>query len=471
MDVVGKLRRGVSRQLSLGSLTLSRFSFRRQASMDPRLGSSRRFAIGRQSSLDPNRRSPEKADLGMPENLDATMQLLFMACQGDVQGVENLLKDGVDVNNIDLDGRTVLHIAACEGHVDVVRLLLSWRANVDARDRWGSTAAADAKYYGHDEVYNLLKFRGAKTPKIRKAPMTVFDPKEVPEYELNPEELHFRHGAELTKESCHVAKWNGTKVTVKMLEQDACSDAETINGFKNELTLMLKARHPNLIQFVGAVTQNIPMMIVSEYLPKGDFGSYLRKKGRLKIIKALRFALDIARGINYLHECKPDPIIHCNLTSTNILQDDGGQLKVAGFGLIKMLKVTPDRYKLTNPMTHIDSQYIAPELYNNETFDRSVDAFSFSFILFEMIEGIPAFHSKAPKEVAKMICVDNYRPSPLKIKSKTNLSDLFELIEECWDVQPAIRPKFSEIILRLEKMYEKLSKQSRWRENFKLPWK
>lgn len=35
--------------------------------------------------------------------------------------------------------------------------------------------------------------------KIRKAPMTVFDPKEVPEYELNPEELHFRHGAELTK--------------------------------------------------------------------------------------------------------------------------------------------------------------------------------------------------------------------------------------------------------------------------------
>lgn len=107
--------------------------------MDPRLGSSRRFTFGRQSSLDPNRRSPEKAELGLPENLDATMQLLFMACQGDVQGVEDLLKDGVDVNSIDLDGRTALHIAACEGHVDVVSLLLSWRANVNARDRWGST--------------------------------------------------------------------------------------------------------------------------------------------------------------------------------------------------------------------------------------------------------------------------------------------------------------------------------------------
>lgn len=134
------LKRGVSRQFSLGSLSKSRFSFGRHASLDPRLANARRFAFGRQSSLDPNRRSPVKGELvGVPENLDATMQLLFMACQGDANGVEDLLKDGVDVNSIDLDGRTALHIAACEGHVDVVRLLLSIGANIDARDRWGST--------------------------------------------------------------------------------------------------------------------------------------------------------------------------------------------------------------------------------------------------------------------------------------------------------------------------------------------
>lgn len=75
----------------------------------------------------------------MPENLDATMQLLFMASRGDAKGVEDLLGDGIDVNSIDLDGRTALHIAACEGHVDVVKLLVGRRANIDARDRWGST--------------------------------------------------------------------------------------------------------------------------------------------------------------------------------------------------------------------------------------------------------------------------------------------------------------------------------------------
>lgn len=249
----------------------------------------------------------------VPENLDSTIQLLFLASQGDAMGVEELLKDGVDVNSIDLDGRTALHLAACEGNVDVVKLLLSWRANVDARDRWGSTAAVDAKYYGNVEVYNILKARGAKVRKIRRTPMAVSNPGEVPEYELNPGELQFRRGEEVLKGTYQVAKWNGTKISVKILDKDSYSDPDSVNAFKHELDVLQKVRHPNVIQFVGAVTQNIPMMVVVEYHPKGDLGSYLQKKGRLQPHKALRYALEIARGMNYLHQCKPDPIIHCNL--------------------------------------------------------------------------------------------------------------------------------------------------------------
>jgi len=316
-NIAKQLRRGISRQLSTGSIkrTLSR-QFTRQSSMDPRRNN-QRFSFGRQSSLDPIRRSPRQdsdIDLTVPENLDATMQLLFMACRGDVKGVEDLLNEGIDVNSIDLDGRTALHITACEGHVEVAKLLLSRKANIDARDRWGSTAAADAKYYGNTEVYNILKARGAKAPKsTRKTPMAVANPREVPEYELNPLELQIRKSDGISKGTYQVAKWNGTKVSVKILDKDSYSDPDSINAFKHELTLLEKVRHPNVLQFVGAVTQNIPMMIVSEYHSKGDLGNYIQKKGRLSPSKALRFALDIARGMNYLHECKPDPIIHCDL--------------------------------------------------------------------------------------------------------------------------------------------------------------
>ncbi|GKV02168.1 hypothetical protein SLEP1_g14632 [Rubroshorea leprosula] len=311
--IAAQLKRGISRQFSTGSIkrTLSR-QFTRQSSMDPRRNNLR-FGFGRQSSMDPIRRSPVRDELSVPENLDSTMQLLFMACRGDVKGVEDLLNEGIDVNSIDLDGRTALHIAACEGHVEVAKLLLSRKANIDARDRWGSTAAADAKYYGNIDVYNILKARGAKVSKTRKTPMAVSNPREVPEYELNPLDLQVRKADGIVKGTYQVAKWNGTKVAVKILDKDSCSDPENINAFKYELTLLEKVRHPNVVQFVGAVTQNIPMMIVLEYPLKGDLGSYLQKKGRLSPSKALRFALDIARGMNYLHECKPDPIIHCDL--------------------------------------------------------------------------------------------------------------------------------------------------------------
>ncbi|GAB4858909.1 hypothetical protein Ancab_010382 [Ancistrocladus abbreviatus] len=140
MDVAAQLKRGISRQFSTGSMRKSgRFSFKRQSSLDPQRNNLR-FSFGRQSSLDPIRRSTVSDEpLTVPENLDATMQLLFMASRGDVKGVQDLLDDGTDVNSIDLDGRTALHIAACEGHVEVVKLLLSRKANIDARDRWGST--------------------------------------------------------------------------------------------------------------------------------------------------------------------------------------------------------------------------------------------------------------------------------------------------------------------------------------------
>ncbi|WOL03641.1 dual specificity protein kinase shkC-like [Canna indica] len=264
-----QLKRGISRQLSGGSVRRSgKFGFKRTLSFNPRFSNVIRFSsFGRQSSLDPNRdcRSPTREELMVPENLNSTMQLLFLASQGDAKGVEEQLREGVDVNSIDLDGRTALHIAACEGNTKVVKLLLSWRANVDARDRWGSTAAADAKYYGNIEVYKILKARGAKVPKTRRTPMAVSNPHEVPEYELNPAELQFRRGEEILKA---FAKWNGTKVSVKILDKECYIDTESINAFKHELNLLQRVRHPNVVQFVGAVTQNIPMMIVSEYHPK-----------------------------------------------------------------------------------------------------------------------------------------------------------------------------------------------------------
>jgi len=112
---------------------------------------------------------------------------------------------------------------------------------------------------------------------------------------------------------------------------------------------------------------------------------------------------------------------------------------------------------------------VAPEIYKDEIFDRSVDVHSFGIMLYEMIEGAPPFSSKTPEEAAKLMCLEGERPA-FKSKSKYP-SVLKELIEQCWHPDCAMRPMFSDIIVRLDKIITNDSKHGWWKDTFKLPWK
>ncbi|KAL7187326.1 hypothetical protein ACSBR1_037401 [Camellia fascicularis] len=67
-----------------------------------------------------------------------------------------------------------------------------------------------------------------------------------------------------------VASWQGIEVAVKKLGEEVTADEDKMKAFRDELELLQKIRHPNVVQFLGAITQSTPMMIVTEYLPKGD---------------------------------------------------------------------------------------------------------------------------------------------------------------------------------------------------------
>lgn len=146
-------------------------------------------------------------------------------------------------------------------------------------------------------------------------------------------------------------------------------------------------------------------------------------------------------------------------------------MKVAGFGLIRLSKLSADKAKLARSASPVDPSnvYIAPEVYKDEIFDRSVDTYSFGIILFEMIEGVQPFHQKPNEEAVKILCSEESRPS-FKTKSRSYPPDLKALIEECWDKEPFQRPTFSEIIVRLDRIVANCSKHGWWKD-FKLPWK
>ncbi|MED6155120.1 hypothetical protein PIB30_002323 [Stylosanthes scabra] len=418
-----------------------------------------RFKLGKQSSMAPERHREDGSELHKDgdgdEGIHPGVRLMYSANEGDLDGIREVLDSGVSVNFRDIDDRTALHVAACQGLTDVVALLLEKGAEVDAKDRWGSTPLADAIFYKNNDVIKLLEKNGAK-PLM--APMHVNHAREVPEYEINPKELDFTNSEEITKGTFCSAIWRGTQVAVKKLGEDVITDEEKVKAFRDELDLFLKIRHPNVVQFLGAVTQSSPMMIVTEYLPKGDLRAFLGRKGALKPSTAVKFALDIARGVGYLHENKPSPIIHRDLEPSNILRDDSGHLKVADFGVSKLLAVKEDR-----PLTCQDTscRYVAPEVFKQEEYDTKVDVFSFALILQEMIEGCPPFSAKKDEEVPK-VYASKERP-PFRAPAKRYAHGIRELIEECWNENPAKRPTFRQIIPKLESIYYTIGQKGRWK--------
>ncbi|CAN1847291.1 Integrin-linked protein kinase 1 [Linum perenne] len=428
-----------------------------------------RFPLGKQSSLAPDRERDGSGSFEEAmEGIDPGVRLMYAANEGNIDGIQELLDSGIDINFRDIDNRTALHIAACQGLTEVTSFLLDKGAEVDPKDRWGSTPLADAIYYKNHDVIKLLEKRGAK-PLM--APMHVSHAREVPEYEIDPAELDLTDSVQITKGTYRLASWRGIKVAVKMLGEEVLSDESKVKAFRDELDLLQKIRHPNVVQFLGAVTQSSPMMIVTEYLPKGDLREYLKLKGPLKPATAVKFALDIARGMNYLHDNKRAPIIHRDLEPSNILRDDSGHLKVADFGVSKLLTVKEDK-----PLTcqETSCRYMAPEVFRNEEYDTKVDVFSFALILQEasdchslmlghtpMIEGYPPFCDKQDPEVLKAYA-GTERP-PFKAPPKHYAYGLKELIEKCWHENPAQRPTFRQILPILDSIYNRIGYKRRWK--------
>lgn len=101
-----------------------------------------KFAPMKQPSMAPERDDKEgdRDNVGGDMNdIDPGLKLMYMANEGDLDGIKELLASGADVNYRDIDNRTALHVAACQGYVDVAKLLLEKGAQVDLKDRWGGT--------------------------------------------------------------------------------------------------------------------------------------------------------------------------------------------------------------------------------------------------------------------------------------------------------------------------------------------
>ena len=228
----------------------------------------------------------------------------------------------------------------------------------------------------------------------------------------------------------------GTDVAVKIL-RNVATDTAQFAEFLQEVHIMRKVRHRNVVQFIGACTQRPNLCIVFEYLPgefwwgeregeeggtegggelwwwggggglerenveddkratknsslvqktKPDFfagGSvfdWMRARGPPALLALLKMGAEVARGMDYLHKRR---VVHRDLKAANLLLDDAGCVKIADFGVARLLDAGG------GVMTAETGTYrwMAPEIITHAPYDEKADVYSYGILLWELLTG------------------------------------------------------------------------------------
>ncbi|XP_022760707.1 uncharacterized protein LOC111306935 isoform X2 [Durio zibethinus] len=251
------------------------------------------------------------------------------------------------------------------------------------------------------------------------------------DYEILWEDLTI--GEQIGQGSCgtvYHGLWYGSDVAVKVFSKQEYSD-DVIHSFRQEVSLMKRLRHPNVLLFMGAVTSPQRLCIVTEFLPRGSMFRLLqRNTTKLDWRRRVHMAFDIARGMNYLHHCNP-PIIHRDLKSSNLLVDKNWIVKHEAYLTTKTGKGTP--------------QWMAPEVLRNEPSDEKSDVYSFGVILWELAtEKIPWDNLNSMQVIGAVGFMNQRLEIPKEVDPRWA-----SIIESCWRSDPQCRPTFQELLEKL----------------------
>lgn len=243
----------------------------------------------------------------------------------------------------------------------------------------------------------------------------------------------------------HRAEWHGSDVAVKVLSVQNFQD-DQLKEFLREVAIMKRIRHPNVVLFMGAVTQSPHLSIVTEYLPRGSLFRLIHRPGSDEAMdqrRRLRMALDVAKGINYLH-CLSPPIVHWDLKTPNLLVDKNWNVKVCDFGLSRFKANT----FISSKSVAGTPEWMAPEFLRGEPSNEKSDVFSFGVILWELVTMKQPWAELGPAQVVGAVAFQNRK---LTIPQTTSPM-LASLIESCWADDPNERPSFASIVETLKKL-------------------
>eukprot|EP00253_Pinus_taeda_P026439 PITA_26439 len=264
--------------------------------------------------------------------------------------------------------------------------------------------------------------------------------------------------------SVFFGKWEEKDIAVKVL---SVFSREGLHQFQNEVDLLSKIHHKNLVSLFGFCNESKEVMLIYEHMAEGSLRDHLYGS-RAEIFPLnwktrLKIALDAAQGLEYLHlGCTPK-IIHRDVKSANILLDGNMNGKLADFGLSRISVDGEPSYANTAVKGTIG--YLDPEYFRTQMLTPKSDVYSFGVVLLEMICGRQPINANLSEEELNLIqWVAPY------VKMDGNASEIEVIIDKrldgnyhigsivkvarlalrCVEGTPSCRPSVSEVVTEIK---------------------
>ncbi|XP_058470701.1 fibroblast growth factor receptor 3 isoform X3 [Solea solea] len=241
-------------------------------------------------------------------------------------------------------------------------------------------------------------------------------------------------------------------VAVKMLKDDATD--KDLSDLVSEMEMMkMIGKHKNIINLLGACTQDGPLYVLVEYASKGNLREYLRARRppgmdysfdtckipdeQLTFKDLVSCAYQVARGMEYLASQK---CIHRDLAARNVLVTDDNIMKIADFGLARDVHNIDYYKKTTNGRLPV--KWMAPEALFDRVYTHQSDVWSYGVLLWEIFTLGGSPYPGIPVEELFKLLKEGHRMD----KPANCTHELYMIMRECWHAVPSQRPTFRQLV-------------------------
>ncbi|XP_053955604.1 tyrosine-protein kinase Abl isoform X2 [Anastrepha ludens] len=299
------------------------------------------------------------------------------------------------------------------------------------------------QHEGHGLITPLLY----PAPKQNKPTVFPLSP-EPDEWEICRTDIVMKHklgGGQYGEVYEAVWKRYGNTVAVKTLKEDTMA----LKDFLEEAAIMKEMKHPNLVQLIGVCTREPPFYIITEFMSHGNLLDFLRSPARetLDAVALLYMATQIASGMSYLESRN---YIHRDLAARNCLVGDNKLVKVADFGLARLMR--DDTYT-AHAGAKFPIKWTAPEGLAYNKFSTKSDVWAFGVLLWEI-----ATYGASPYPNIDLTDVFHKLEKGYRMERPPGCPpEVYDLMRQCWHWNAADRPTFKSIHHALEHMFQESS--------------